>query len=164
MPLPVRHMFGPAKLRRGIWIRWTARILLGGTFIYAGIQKISSPGDFANIVMNFGILPPPIAVYFSFLLPWLEFFLGVFLVIDLFVRESALVLSSLLVVFLAALILRSLDGGLESCGCFSLREATHPSIFLLTFRDIALLGCGWCLISPKGEGPRRDSPETSPQS
>ena len=128
------------------YIQLIARILLGGIFIYASIDKIVFPRDFAKIVMNYGILPTKVAIYFSFLLPWIELFLGMFLIIGLFVRESALLLSSLLLVFMAAMIIKSINGGIQNCGCFSMSSQKFESIYLLLLRDVLLLGCGITVI------------------
>ena len=34
-----------------------ARLILGGVFIYASIDKILNPGDFAKIINNYHVLP-----------------------------------------------------------------------------------------------------------
>jgi uncharacterized membrane protein YphA (DoxX/SURF4 family) len=127
-------------------IAFIARAILGGAFIYASIDKIASPNDFARVVINYDILPAQFAIYFSFLLPWIELFLGIFLLIGLFMRESAFLLSSLLLVFMAAMIIKSINGGIHSCGCFSLNPIKNSSIYFLILRDVLFLACGLFLI------------------
>jgi len=117
----------------------TARFILGGVFIYASLDKIAFPREFANIVIKYRILPEKLAIYFAFLLPWVELILGIFLVIGLYVRESVLALASLLLVFMAAMIIGSLNGTLNSCGCFSIKPSNPESLFLMLTRDILLL-------------------------
>jgi len=116
-----------------------ARFILGGVFIYASLGKIAFPREFANIVIKYRILPEKLAIYFAFLLPWVELILGIFLVIGLYVRESVLALASLLLVFMAAMIIGSLNGTLNSCGCFSIKPSNPESLFLMLTRDILLL-------------------------
>lgn len=131
------------------YITFIARTILGGTFIYAGIDKIAFPHDFARVVMNYDILPPQFAIYLSFLLPWIELFLGLFLLIGLYIRESALLLSSFLLIFMGAMIIKAINGGINNCGCFSLSSTKHPDIVLLIIRDVLLLVCGLFLIFQK---------------
>jgi putative oxidoreductase len=119
-----------------------ARLILGGVFIYAGLSKIGSSAEFARIVANYGILPESLAVYFAFVLPWIETALGLLLVIGLGIKKAALALSLLLVVFAAAVLIRSLSGAAGGCGCFSLKSSGADSIFLIIGRDLGLLACG----------------------
>jgi uncharacterized membrane protein YphA (DoxX/SURF4 family) len=119
------------------------RLTLGGIFIYASMDKIAFPKEFAEIVMNYHILPQKIAIYFAFLLPWIELILGIFLVVGLFVRASALTLSSLLIVFLAAVVIKRFSGvEILDCGCFSVNLSESGNIFFLLFRDLLLLFLG----------------------
>lgn len=129
------------------YVIFLARIILGGTFIYASIDKIAFPREFSKIVMNYNILPENIAIYFASLLPWIELFLGIFLVIGFFIRESVLALSSLLLVFMVAMIISSLNGTLENCGCFSTsQQKPSPSVPILLTRNIFLILIGGYLI------------------
>jgi len=120
-------------------VQLAARFVLGGVFIYASLDKIAFPREFANIVIRYRILPEKLAIYFAFLLPWVELILGIFLVIGLYVRVTVLALSSLLLVFMAAVIIGSLNGTLNSCGCFSIKPSNPESLFLMLTRDILLL-------------------------
>jgi len=123
--------------------------MLGGVFIYASLDKIAFPGEFARIVMNYRILPEKLAIYFAFLLPWVELFLGIFLLVGLFVRESALALSSLLFIFMIVLLIQSFNGTLKNCGCFSVSSAKPESPLILLCRDALFLSFGLLLLSRK---------------
>jgi hypothetical protein len=57
-------------------VQLAARFILGGVFIYASLDKISFPREFANIVIKYRILPEKLAIYFAFLLPWVELLPG----------------------------------------------------------------------------------------
>jgi len=133
-----------------------ARLILGGVFIYAGLSKIGSPAEFARIVANYRILPESLAVYFAFVLPWIETALGLLLVIGLGVRKTALALSSLLVVFAAAVLIKFLSGAAGGCGCFSVKSSGADSIFLIIGRDLGLLACGaYLFFSRPSDSSRR---------
>jgi putative oxidoreductase len=138
-----------------------ARIILGGVFIYASIGKIALPEEFARIVVNYRILPPGVAVYFAFILPWLELILGLFLVAGLFLRETSLALSGLLCVFLAALVIKSIDGTVGNCGCFTVSaiDGSHGPI-VVVMRELTLLVLSgfifWGELARRSLGPARN--------
>jgi uncharacterized membrane protein YphA (DoxX/SURF4 family) len=130
-------------------IKFSARLILGGVFIYASIDKITYPKEFASIVTRYQILPEKLAIYFAFLLPWVELFLGIFVILGFFVRESAISLSFLVLVFMIAITIRSLAGPIGNCGCFSITPSgTSQSIAFLIFRDVLFLLCGLILALP----------------
>jgi uncharacterized membrane protein YphA (DoxX/SURF4 family) len=120
-------------------IQLIARLILGGTFFYASLDKIAFPREFAKIVIKYHILPEKIAAYFAFLLPWIELFLGIFLIIGLLIRESAFVLSFLLLSFMIAITIKTLDGTIENCGCLSTAPDARTSLGILLGRDLLLL-------------------------
>jgi uncharacterized membrane protein YphA (DoxX/SURF4 family) len=130
-------------------VQLSARLFLGGVFIYASLDKIAYPKEFASIVVRYQILPEKLAIYFAFLLPWLELFLGIFVILGFFVRESAISLSFLVLIFMIAITIRSLAGPIGNCGCFSITPSgTTQSIAVLIFRDILFLLCGLILALP----------------
>jgi uncharacterized membrane protein YphA (DoxX/SURF4 family) len=127
-------------------IQFSARLILGGVFIYASVDKIAYPKEFAAIVMRYHILPERLAIYFAFFLPWLELFLGVFVILGFFVRGSAISLSFLVLIFMIAIMIRSIAGPIGNCGCFSINPSgTSQSLAFLIFRDIFFLLCGLVL-------------------
>lgn len=129
------------------------RLVLGGTFIYASLDKIAFPNEFAKIVINYQLLPKNVAVVFSYILPWVELGLGVIIVVGLSVREAAFGLSLLLLMFVGAIIYKSLTSTLENCGCFSKSAEAPPSLLFILGRDAALLAIAALLIA--GGGKRR---------
>jgi uncharacterized membrane protein YphA (DoxX/SURF4 family) len=127
-------------------VKLSARLILGGVFIYASIDKIAYPKEFASIVVRYQILPEKLAIYFAFLLPWIELFLGILVILGFFVRESASSLSFLVLIFMIAITIRSLAGPIGNCGCFSITPSgTTQSIAVLIFRDVLFLICGLVL-------------------
>ena len=73
------------------------RLVLGGLFIYASYDKIINPAEFAKAVKNYDMLPIALVNIPAIILPYLEFFTGLFLVIGIWKRgSSALIIIMLL--------------------------------------------------------------------
>jgi putative oxidoreductase len=124
-------------------IELVGRFALGSVFIYASLDKIAFPREFTKIVIAYHILPERLAIYFGFLIPWVELIFGILLVVGLFIRTSALILSSLLLVFVVAIVINKLSGGeIAACGCFSVNASETGNIFFLLSRDILFLFLG----------------------
>jgi putative oxidoreductase len=114
------------------------RVLLGGFFVYASLDKIASPAAFAKIVYQWQVLGPVFSNLVAVVLPWVELVAGVALVVGFWKREAALVIALMLVVFLgaaASVMARGID--VENCGCTSVEKGTEPSPFR---------GVGWFLV------------------
>lgn len=123
-----------------------ARLFLGGIFIYASLDKIAHPQEFARIVANYGILPDFLVTLPALVLPWLELIAGLCLVSGLWVRSAATLLSLLLLVFILALGFNAARGISLSCGCFSSSVADKENIYVLIFRDLLFLLPGLLII------------------
>lgn len=101
------------------WLALACRVIVGVVFIYASLDKIAHPAEFAGIVNNYKILPHQLINITAIILPWIELVAGLLLVFGLFSRGSSLIISLMLVVFIAAIgfnLARGLD---FNCGCFS---------------------------------------------
>jgi uncharacterized membrane protein YphA (DoxX/SURF4 family) len=127
-------------------VHLAARLALGGVFVFAGVVKIAAPREFARIVVNYQILPENAAVYLAFVLPWIEALLGVLLILGVRVKEISVTVSLLLVAFVGAVLIRSMNGSAAPCGCFSLKSAGPESMVLILGRDLGLLACGAYLV------------------
>jgi len=122
------------------WTLMVCRLLLGGVFIYASLDKIAHPAAFADILYNYQLIPAwmihPLAVW----LPWLELLAGIFLIAGVFAQGAALLLGGLLLVFVAALGINLLRGLSIDCGCFTTTAGTHTGGMIeLIVRDLLLL-------------------------
>lgn len=126
--------------------QFAARLILGGVFVYAGVSKVVAPREFAEIVVSYHILSAKVAIYFAYVLPWVEIMLGILLVLGLGVKKAALILSVLLIAFIGAVLIRHFNGLAVSCGCFSPKSSGPVSIFLIIGRDAILLICGAYLV------------------
>ena len=123
-----------------------ARLVLGGIFIYASLDKIAHPEEFAKIISNYSILPDLLVTLPALVLPWLELIAGLCLVAGLWRHSSALVLSLLLLVFITALGFNALRGIRLSCGCFSTSASETENIYVLIFRDLLILVPGLLIV------------------
>ena len=96
------------------------RILLGLVFLFAGIAKISDPVRFIFTLRQFNLFSEAVIPFMALYLPWLEFTLGLFLILGLLYRASAFLLVCLNTMF-AIVILTVIARGMEiDCGCFGM--------------------------------------------
>ncbi|MCU0236720.1 MAG: DoxX family membrane protein [Acidobacteria bacterium] len=128
------------------WLQALCRLVLGGIFIYASLDKIVHPGEFARIIANYAILPDHLVTLPALVLPWLEMLAGLFLVAGIWRRSSALWLSLLLLFFILALGVNALRGIDVSCGCFSTSAADTENAWILIFRDLLILIPGLIIV------------------
>ena len=120
------------------WVELVCRLLVGSVFVYASLDKILHPAEFAKIVYNYQILPVPVSNILAIILPWLELFAGLALLVGVLRTESALILSGLLVVFIFALSINLYRGVDVACGCLSLAGGRTISILTIV-EDVLLL-------------------------
>ena len=100
-----------------------ARLILGGVFIYAGFDKILHPAAFSEAIYNYQILPDVFINLTAIILPWLELFLGVILIVGFWVPGAVVISNVLLITFLGAMLFNLARGMDISCGCFSTSSA-----------------------------------------
>ena len=136
--------------------RLAARLALGGTFVYASLQKIADPAAFAENISNFHMVPQSLmwslnlcAIY----LPWLELIAGLFLIVGFWIRGSSLILSSMLAFFIVAIGQAVARGIKLHCGCFSAHGAPpeYGEMYLHIAGNLVLLGLGIALFQPRAE-------------
>jgi hypothetical protein len=120
------------------------QLILGFVFLFSGLKKIVNPGAFVEIVRNYKLLPDWGVNIFATVLPWMEFTLGSVMMLGLYIKQSAIAIVLLLLMFISAILINVLRGLDFSCGCFSLVPAKGSRVAALwwIFRDIVLLGFG----------------------
>jgi putative oxidoreductase len=92
-------------------------VLLGGLFLYAGVQKHLHAYEFAEAVLAYQLLPQSLVGATAAALPWVEIAAGLCLVVG-FKRRSCLILLAWLVGGFLVVILITLARGLNiDCGC-----------------------------------------------
>ncbi|MFO8091209.1 MAG: MauE/DoxX family redox-associated membrane protein [Desulfatiglandaceae bacterium] len=115
------------------------RLFLGAVFLYAGSVKILQPGAFAEAVYSYQILPGAAVNLAAITLPWVEVTIGLCLTAGLCLPGAVLLSTSLLGVFIGALVFNLIRGLDVHCGCFS-AEITHGPVHMLTIaRDLLFL-------------------------
>lgn len=132
-------MFSLKKILADRYLVFIIRLVVGVIFIYASIDKIVHPEQFAQIVYNYKILPHFTINLLAIVLPWLEMICGLFLIFGIMPRSSSLVISSLIVIFIIALSINLFRGVDLSCGCFTTNPANKENTLSLIWRDFALL-------------------------
>jgi uncharacterized membrane protein YphA (DoxX/SURF4 family) len=94
------------------------RVVVGGLFVYAGVLKIADPLGFAQDIENYRLVPRAIAFLTALFLPWVETLAGAALVVGLFKRTSAGLISVMLVMFIGLVAVTMARGLDVDCGCF----------------------------------------------
>jgi putative oxidoreductase len=95
------------------------RILLGGLFVLASLDKIADPNAFAMAVSNYKIVNADLALLVATVLPIFEFLCGTLLILGIFPQTNAALITGLLTAF-TIMIISALIRGLDiSCGCFT---------------------------------------------
>ena len=154
-------------------VHWTLGILLGGVFVYASLDKIANPGEFARIVYHYRLIGPSqmigpwAANALAVTLPWVEVVLGLALISGLWRREAAVVTGALLLVFIGAVSAALAMGiDIENCGCFSVSGEGRSAGVKLIFGDLALLLASGVLafVQPERAAASAKEPEVSPES
>jgi len=117
------------------WAGLVVRVAAAGVWLFAGAAKIPQIGDFPALVERYGILPHVLAVPFAYLLPFLEIGVGLYLLLGLFVRGTALVGTLLFAAFLTAQAQAWARGIPLDCGCFgaAVRSTVGPLTLLRDF-------------------------------
>jgi len=134
------------------------RIVLGGLFVYAGAAKALTPLDFAQNVRNYQLVGQSLSFIAALILPWLEILAGAFLVLGIWRRGAALVVSALLVFFIALTVVTMVRGLDVDCGCFGALDRKAGLGVIL--EDLGMLYLGLCLLLGGGPSPKRDGPSS----
>ena len=123
------------------------RIVLGGIFIYASLDKIAHPAEFAKAIGNYHVLPFGLENLLALTLPWLELLAGVALITGVMVDGAAIMVIIMNIVFIFA-ISQALARGISiECGCFSVTTEGGDNIGLQTIiRDIGYLIMGFIVL------------------
>ena len=112
------------------------RICLGGVFAWAGLVKLLEPeANLRAYLYSYEIIPVFLVPLIAAVLPWMEWLLGVFVLLGYGLRWSSLSLGLLSFCFAAGILLSGklgLDAS-HSCGCFgeSGPQLSFQQVFLL---------------------------------
>lgn len=125
-----------------------SRWFVAGVFLLASHDKVWEPAAFADAVGRYDLLPMALVNAASVWLAWLEFVIGLLLVVGFWARAAAVWAVGLLLFFTGLMVYSGLTGAGFDCGCFPGQEG-HPAGFETALRDVAFLAPAvWALISP----------------
>ena len=115
-------------------------LALAAVFIYAGVDKIRDPLQFADSIAAFAILP---AVFINLLalgLPPFEIACGLLLVVPRTRRVGAISVTLISVVFFSALLSALVRGLTLDCGCFGSGVPSRQRMWAELGLDVLLFG------------------------
>lgn len=122
---------GASDMIKNAYILFIFRLILGGIFIWSGTMKIIDPLEFAQNIENYRVFPQAISFFLALILPWIELFCGLFLILGFFLQASSFLISVLLFCFLILVGSTLLRGVNIDCGCFgALSLKTNYNLFL----------------------------------
>ena len=133
------------------------RLALGLIFILASVDKIIHPKAFAEIVHNYQVLPDQLVNLTAIILPWVEVFLGLLLILGIWLPGSVLVSNILLLIFFGTLVFNTARGINVHCGCFSTSASPgtpSPAWYIIRDSVFLLLGGSLPLLHPAEEEAR----------
>ena len=115
------------------------RLAVGIIFIYASLDKISDPAQFARIIYNYHLLPGALINILALVLPWTEIICGILLIIGVYKEGSIILVNLMVLVFIVAIGINLFRGINLECGCFSVSSKAKESAISLLIRDFGLL-------------------------
>jgi putative oxidoreductase len=133
-------------------------LLLASVFIYAGLDKMSDPLQFADSVAAFGILPNFLITSFALGLTPFEVLCGLMMVVPSTRRIAALALTLVTAMFFTALASALARGLTLDCGCFGAGAPSRPRMCLEAALDVVLFGASLFVYLRSNE---RTSPRES---
>lgn len=126
-----------------------ARLVVGVVFIYASLDKIAHPGDFAEAIGNYHVLPWGLENLLGLTLSWLELLIGLCLIFGIMLDGAALLSAGLLMVFIVA-ISQALARGIDiECGCFKVSSPGEKVGLKRIIEDLIYLGLTWLILFRK---------------
>lgn len=129
-------------------------MVIGSIFVVSGFEKLIGPyQNFLYVILNYSFLPLSLAEIVARLLPWVEFFLGIFLVLGLWLKWTLRAVMALLLMFMVVVIqalIRHLP--IDECGCFG-ALISFPLPAVMAF-DTTILVLTWFLSFRRKEAER----------
>ncbi|MDB9853752.1 DoxX family membrane protein [Candidatus Marinimicrobia bacterium] len=93
------------------------RVVLGIVFLVASYQKILDPQQFAREISNYHFIPLGLENVVAIILPWIEVFIGLGLILGIMIDGSSLISGVLLIMFNLLVIQAMIRGFNIECGC-----------------------------------------------
>lgn len=126
------------------------RLLLGSILVVSGFEKLISPyQNFLYVVQSYDMLPASLEGWVAKVFPWLEFFIGVFVVLGLWLKKILWAQAGIFLVFILVVgqaLVRRLP--LSECGCFGDLISFPPQTVIVMDIGFFVLTC-LCLMRVK---------------
>ncbi len=135
------------------WITLLFRLILGGVLLAAGGLKVGHLQKSAMAVRAYEVLPISVANVIGYSLPWIEVGLAIFLILGVFVKQSAIASGALMFIFIIGIAQAGLRGLSIDCGCFGgggQVAAGQTKYLAEIFRDVGLLAIALALTKFPG--------------
>jgi len=94
-----------------------ARLLIGVILIYASVDKIANPAEFAQAIYNYHIISFGLENTMAVIIPWLELIIGLCLIFGIFIDGASFLVIVLMVTFITAISYAIISGYNIECGC-----------------------------------------------
>lgn len=128
-------------------VTWLARIALGAIFIAASWHKLRDPAAFALDIFHYQLAPGWMINAAAILLPWVELFAGIALIVAPRIRVGAAILIlGMLVVFTSAIAINLYRGIDVTCGCFTSGGKGQRIGTMKVFENLAMMLAAWFLV------------------
>lgn len=141
--LPGLIVLAAGLLLVGVCVQFILRLAIGGLFVVAGAMKLWEPALFAKDLANFRLVPDNLVNLVAITVPWIEVLAGGLLVLGACQKPSALLITTMLVIFLVFIgqaVYRHLN---INCGCFGTLEASKVGWTALAKDGVLLLVAAW---------------------
>jgi hypothetical protein len=132
---------------------------LAAVFIYAGIEKMGDPLQFADSIAAFGMLPAAFISLPALSLPPFEIGCGILLLWPRTRRIGAFAIALVSVVFFSALLSALLRGLTLDCGCFGSGAPSRPRMWVELGLDVVLFGASTFVYLRSIAGRRHTRPD-----
>ena len=123
------------------------RVILGLVFIYASYDKILDPGNFARDIANYHIIPFGLENSIAIILPWIELFIGLGIILGIFLDGSVFLSGGFLVLFILMIFQAMMRGFNIECGC-GLKEGEMVG-WSKILENIVFLGASYIIFHSK---------------
>jgi uncharacterized membrane protein YphA (DoxX/SURF4 family) len=123
------------------------RIAIGILFIVSGFEKIISPyQNFLYVIQAYELIPSPMDHWVAIVFPWIEFFVGVFVLLGLWLKvalRGAVVLFLTFILVVTQALIRHLP--IDECGCFG-QLISFPLHVVLIMDSVMLMSTLWLIV------------------
>jgi putative oxidoreductase len=120
------------------------RLLIGGIFFYAGLEKMFEPFNFSMAIYYYKLLPDPLIGVVAATLPSIEIVAALFLLFGFNTKGAAALISLLLLIFISLIIVTAIRGLDIDCGCFGSLERKVGLLAIL--EDTSLLAISMSVL------------------